>query len=148
MGRGMLWVNQFGIVDGEVREESPWVGVFPEGGRVEPQEAADLFVLVEPALPGSEDYCRDLSQSGIFIQTLEPPPVGAEVDVSLRHPTTPQFLPLSGNVVRVVDPNPDNPYQLPGAGVAFITENETQKSSLREFLKEFVLLSSDDLPTA
>jgi hypothetical protein len=59
----MLWVNQFGIVDGEVREESPWVGVFPEAGRVEPQDAADLFVLVEPALPGSEDYCRDLSQA-------------------------------------------------------------------------------------
>ena len=59
----MLWVNQFGIVDGEVREESPWVGVFPEGGRVEPQEAVDLFVLVEPALPGSEDYCRDLSEA-------------------------------------------------------------------------------------
>jgi len=59
----MLWVNQFGIVDGEVREESPWVGVFPEGGRVEPQDATDLFVLVEPALPGSEDYCRDLSQA-------------------------------------------------------------------------------------
>ena len=59
----MLWVNQFGIVDGEAREESPWVGVFPEGGRVEPQEAADLFVLVEPALPGSEDYCRDLSEA-------------------------------------------------------------------------------------
>ena len=59
----MLWVNQFGIVDGQVREESPWVGVFPEGGRLEPQEAVDLFVLVEPALPGSEDYCRDLSQA-------------------------------------------------------------------------------------
>ncbi len=62
-GAGMLWVNQFGIVDGEAREENPWVGVFPEEGRVEPQEAADLFVLVEPALPGSEDYCRDLSQA-------------------------------------------------------------------------------------
>ncbi len=59
----MLWVNQFGIVDGEVREESPWVGVFPEEGRVEPQEAADFFVVVEPALPGSEHYCRDLSEA-------------------------------------------------------------------------------------
>lgn len=59
----MLWVNQFGITDGEAREESPWVGVYPEGGRVEAQEAADLFVLVEPALPGSDDYCRDLSQA-------------------------------------------------------------------------------------
>jgi hypothetical protein len=62
-------------------------------------------------------------------------------------PTTPQFLPLNGNVVRVVGPDPDNPYQLPGAGVAFSPANETQKSSLREFLKEFVLLSSSDLPT-
>ena len=96
---------------------------------------------------GSMSYCRDLSQSGIFIQTHEPPPVGATVDVSLRHPTTPQFLPLNGNVVRVVGPDPDNPYQLPGAGVAFSPANETQKSSLREFLKEFVLLSSSDLPT-
>ncbi len=59
----MLWVGQFGIVDGKPREESPWVGVFSEGGRVEPEEAVDLFVVVEPAFPGSEDYCRDLSQA-------------------------------------------------------------------------------------
>ncbi len=59
----MLWVGQFGIVDGKAQEESPWVGVFPEGGRAEPGEATDLFVVVEPALPGSEEYCRDLAQA-------------------------------------------------------------------------------------
>lgn len=59
----MLWVNQFGIVDGQVREESPWVGVFPRGERAEAEEAVDLFVVVEPALPGSEDYCRDLAEA-------------------------------------------------------------------------------------
>ncbi len=59
----MLWVGQFGIVDGKVQEESPWIGLFPDSGRVQPEEAADLFVVVEPALPGSEDYCRDLSQA-------------------------------------------------------------------------------------
>ncbi len=61
----MLWVGQFGIVDGQAREESPWVGVYPEGGRPDKSgdEAADLFVVVEPALPGSEDYCRDLSEA-------------------------------------------------------------------------------------
>ena len=58
----MLWVGQFSIVDGEAREESPWIGVFPETGRVEPEESSDLFVVVEPALEGSEEYCRDLSQ--------------------------------------------------------------------------------------
>ena len=59
----MLWVNQFAIVEGELREQSDWVGVFPESARVEPQEAADLFVLVEPALPNSEEYCRDLARA-------------------------------------------------------------------------------------
>ena len=59
----MLWVGQFGIVDGKAQEQSPWVGIFPQGGRAEPEEAADLFVVVEPALPGSEDYCRDLAQT-------------------------------------------------------------------------------------
>ena len=67
----MLWVGQFGIVDGEAREESPWVGVFAEDGRADAQTRAhagtegkaDLFVVVEPALPGSEDYCRDLSRA-------------------------------------------------------------------------------------
>lgn len=61
----MRWVGQFGIVDGKAQEESPWVGVFPGGGRPDKSgaEAADLFVVVEPALPGSEDYCRDLSDA-------------------------------------------------------------------------------------
>ena len=64
-GADMLWVGQFGIVNGEAREESPWVGVFPAGGRPDKsaEEAVDLFVVVEPALPGSEDYCRDLSDA-------------------------------------------------------------------------------------
>ena len=116
--------------------------------RLQPRIKRRIPVNYHHEKGGSMSYCRDLSQSGIFIQTHEPPPVGAAVDVSLRHPTAPQFLPLSGNVVRVVGPNPDNPYQLPGAGVAFSPGSETQKSSLREFLKEFVLLSSNDLPTA
>lgn len=59
----MIWVGQFGIVDGEAQQESPWVGLFPEPGRAEPEESADLFVVVEPASPGSEEHCRDLAQA-------------------------------------------------------------------------------------
>ncbi len=116
--------------------------------RLQPRIKRRIPVNYHHEMGSSMSYCRDLSQSGIFIQTHEPPPVGAEVDVNLRHPTTPQFLPLTGSVVRVVGPDPQNPYQLPGAGVAFSPADETQKSSLREFLKEFVLLSSSDLPAA
>lgn len=59
----MFWVGQFGVVDGKAQEESPWVGLFPDTGRAHTEETVDLFVVVEPALPGSEDYCRDLSQA-------------------------------------------------------------------------------------
>ena len=34
----------------------------PKARRVEPEESSDLFVVVEPAHEGSEEYCRDLSQ--------------------------------------------------------------------------------------
>jgi len=52
-----IWVGQFCIVGGEAREQGPWLGVFPaRGGAL----AADLYVLVEPALPGSEDFCQPL----------------------------------------------------------------------------------------
>jgi hypothetical protein len=59
----MLWVGQFGIVEGQPREDSPFVGVFAEDGRAEGEDALDLFVLVEPARPGSEDACLDLAES-------------------------------------------------------------------------------------
>jgi len=52
-----IWVGQFCIVGGEAREQGPWLGVFPaRGGAL----AADLYVLVEPSLPGSEDFCQPL----------------------------------------------------------------------------------------
>jgi hypothetical protein len=52
-----IWVGQFCIVGGEAREQGPWLGMFPaRGGAL----AADLYVLVEPALPGSEDFCQPL----------------------------------------------------------------------------------------
>lgn len=52
-----IWVGQFCIVGGEAREQGPWLGVFPARGGV---LAADVYVLVESALPGSEDFCQPL----------------------------------------------------------------------------------------
>ncbi len=57
----MLWVAQFGIADGEAREETPWVGVYPDAGRGE--EPSDLYLIVEPALPGSEEFCEELKEA-------------------------------------------------------------------------------------
>lgn len=56
----MLWIGQFGISEGETREETPWVGAYPDSRTEDP---CDLYVLVEPALPGSEEFCAELKEA-------------------------------------------------------------------------------------
>ncbi len=57
----MIWAGQFGIADGEAREETPWVGAFPERART--GEPADLYLIVEPATAGSEEFCAEMKQA-------------------------------------------------------------------------------------
>lgn len=54
----MIWVSKFGIANGEATEDSPWVGAYPDPDRGE--GSSDLYVIVHPALPGSEEFCTDL----------------------------------------------------------------------------------------
>jgi serine/threonine protein phosphatase PrpC len=57
----MLWVGQFGILNGEAKEETPWVGAFTDPSYSE--DRSDLYVIVEPALPGSEEFCGELKEA-------------------------------------------------------------------------------------
>ncbi len=57
----MLWVGQFGIAGGEARENTPWLGAFPDHGRAE--EPSDLYLVVEPATEGSEEFCEELKEA-------------------------------------------------------------------------------------
>ncbi len=52
------WVGRFSIVEGQVREEGPWLGTFPR--QLPEDDSRDLYVLAEPALPGSEEFCGQL----------------------------------------------------------------------------------------
>jgi hypothetical protein len=52
------WVGRFSIVEGQVREEGPWLGVFLR--QLPEDDSRGLYVLVEPALPGSEEFCGQL----------------------------------------------------------------------------------------
>ena len=58
----MLWVGQFGMENGEAKQITPWVGLFP-GENGAPEGKADLYLIVEPASPGSEDFCADLKEA-------------------------------------------------------------------------------------
>jgi hypothetical protein len=57
----MLWVGQFGIAAGEAREDTPWVGAYPDPGRDE--DTSDLYVLLHPALPGSEEFLGEMKDA-------------------------------------------------------------------------------------
>ncbi len=52
------WVGRFSVVDGQVQEEGPWLGSLV---RQRPDEEPDeLYVLVEPASPASDEYTSQL----------------------------------------------------------------------------------------
>lgn len=51
------WVGRFSIVQGRVQEEGPWLGSFV---RQLQDESDELYAIVEPALPGSEEFCGQL----------------------------------------------------------------------------------------
>ncbi|HXG41332.1 MAG TPA: hypothetical protein VNL95_01245 [Dehalococcoidia bacterium] len=55
----VIWVAQFNIVAGQTFEDGPFTGAFPQRGGSD--EACDLYLLVEPALPGSEEFCNDIA---------------------------------------------------------------------------------------
>jgi serine/threonine protein phosphatase PrpC len=57
----MIWVGQFGIAAGQAREDTPWIGIFQDSDSEE--EKADLYVVVEPALPGSEEFCGEMKDA-------------------------------------------------------------------------------------
>src|SRR3990172_9073352 len=50
--------GRFSIVEGQIREEGPWLGAFARPTAEDDERS--LYVLVEPAVPGSEDICAQL----------------------------------------------------------------------------------------
>ena len=66
----MVWVGQFGVVDGEAQEDTPWVGIYRDELR-DTGDVSDLYVVVEPALPGSEEFIGDMKDAigDLFHQT-------------------------------------------------------------------------------
>ncbi|MBF6600892.1 MAG: hypothetical protein IVW36_10330 [Dehalococcoidia bacterium] len=52
------WVGRFSVVDGRVQEEGPWLGSLI---RQRPDDDPDeLYILVEPAIAGREEYASQL----------------------------------------------------------------------------------------
>ena len=59
----MLWIGQFAIDGGTVKQETPWIGAYPHRGGGGDDDTSDLYVLVSPALPGSEEFCTEMKDA-------------------------------------------------------------------------------------
>lgn len=73
------------------------------------------------------DFIKDISMSGVFIETLRPLPVGKKISMALSFPNLNQNVKISGGVVR---------YDEQGIGVAFIINDEKQKDILDLCIKD------------
>jgi len=57
----MLSISQFGVVNGQAQEETPWVGLFPED--VRSPDSSDAYLIVAPATPGSAEFAAELKEA-------------------------------------------------------------------------------------
>jgi hypothetical protein len=57
----MLWIGQFAVAGGQVTQETPWIGAYPDHGNGE--DTADVYVMVTPALPGSAEFTTEMKDA-------------------------------------------------------------------------------------
>jgi len=81
-----------------------------------------------------EDYSKDISQGGIFIQTEHPRGLGERFILSLVHPESKQELELEGEVVRISRKEPRDPGSVSGMGIRFTNLDEKAKQAINFFL--------------
>ncbi len=82
-----------------------------------------------------EGTCLNLSESGIFVQMLEPPPKGADVDLEMHLEPVNQVVHLHGVVIWTRPKMPD-PRFPPGAGMKFSTVPTDVLVLIRESIAE------------
>ena len=76
------WVGRFCVADGRVEEEGPWLGSLI---RQRPDEEADeLYVLIEPASPASEEFTSQLVDVIAQLYSRDPLSLTGALTRSLR----------------------------------------------------------------
>ncbi len=81
-----------------------------------------------------ENYARDISQGGIFIESESPKPLGEIMVLTLVHPDSGEELDLKGEVVRVSRHDPKTPKSVSGMAIRFLNMDEEKRDSVNHFL--------------
>ena len=75
------------------------------------------------------DFGTDVSETGVFVNTHRPLPVGTSVRLLLALPEAKDPLPIQGVVSRVVAPQGEG---APGMGIAFTDVSEEERARLHD----------------
>ena len=83
------------------------------------------------------DFCRDLGTGGVFIETTQPLPTGAKIDLTFTIPDSKETLKTSGTVIWSQAPVPFRSDVNVGMGVQFSKFNESQRKTLDQFISRY-----------
>ncbi|HEV8336755.1 MAG TPA: diguanylate cyclase [Candidatus Polarisedimenticolia bacterium] len=87
------------------------------------------------ASAGSPSAARNISRSGLLIETGKPYSIGEEVAVRCHDPAGAETITLRGRVVRVEDLEGIGKAERFDVGIAFVLDWEHQEAEIREFLE-------------
>jgi uncharacterized protein (TIGR02266 family) len=91
-------------------------------------------------------FSRDISRSGVFLQSLDPLTPGERLEVVFESPGGQPSLNLACEVVRRVLPDPSVPQRVPGIGATFVGLKPEAQEQLRAYLKS-LLVAPDREPS-
>lgn len=91
-------------------------------------------------------FSRDISRSGVFLQSLDPLSPGERIEVAFESPGGQPALNLACEVVRRVLPDPAAPQRVPGVGASFLNLKPDAQERLRAYLRSLLLAPDGDPP--
>ena len=98
-----------------------------------------IQLLVDYKADGSYlfDFCRDLGEGGVFIETQSPKDQGSELELTFTIPDSKETLTTKGQVIWVQNPVEGRPDLVPGMGVQFKSFDTHARKTLEKFVERY-----------
>ncbi|MFK7822540.1 MAG: TIGR02266 family protein [Oligoflexales bacterium] len=83
------------------------------------------------------DFCKDLGEGGVFIETKNPKKQGSELELTFTIPDSKQTLSTKGKVIWVQDPIDGRQDLTPGMGIQFEAFDANDRKTLEDFVRRY-----------
>lgn len=83
------------------------------------------------------DFCKDLGEGGVFIETKSPKKQGSELELTFTIPDSKQTVTTKGKVIWVQQPIAGREDLTPGMGIQFESFDTKDRKTLEEFVHRY-----------